>query len=294
MPSSPMTRRQFHGAASAVVAAAAGLGTAVRNASGAEPKSAAAAAPGLKINVIGDSTCIPDPGHDVASLLVQGKHLIDTGWYAALKMREYGFDPLALESILITHFHHDHYIGLPQLLFFIGLKQRPQPLTIAGPAQHLARMVETANQFLQLDRFPQLTVQLKLIPLAPGDRFELSDVRVESFGVNHVSGKQQPEPALAYKVTDKASGACFVYSGDTSAYPPLAEFARGVPLLIHDGAHTPAKASAEVAKQAGVGRLALIHYTQARGDRLLQDARPIFPNTELAREGQCFEIPAKP
>ncbi len=284
MPSTEMTRRQFHRSAAI---AAAGLSAALQ-ATAAEPK-----APGLKVTVIGDSTCIPDPGHDVASLLINGRHLIDTGWYAALKMREYGFDPLALESIWITHFHHDHYIGLPQLLFFVGLKQRAAPLTLAGPAEHLPQILKFTNEFLQIARFPQLTVNLKVVPLTPGDGLELSDVRVESFGVNHVSGKQQPEQAMAYKVSDKASGACFVYSGDTSHYPPLAEFARGVPLLVHDGSHTPAKAAAEVAKQAGVGRLALIHYNQARGERLLQDAQAVFANSELAKQGQTWEIPGK-
>ena len=254
---------------------------------------AAAAGPNgpcMKIAIIGDSTCIPDPGHDAASFLINGKHLVDTGWYAALKMRQYGLDPSALESIIITHFHQDHYIGLPQLLFFLGLKRIERPLTIAAPAEHLPRVMKAAEDFLQIARFPQLKVNTKLIPLAAGDSFELSDVRVESFAAKHVSGKNQPEPALSYKVTDKAGGARFVYSGDTSPHPPLADFARGASVLIHDAAHTAAKDSAEIAKQAGVSRLVLIHYAQGRAERLLQEARAVFPHTELAREGQTLEI----
>jgi ribonuclease BN (tRNA processing enzyme) len=41
-----------------------------------------------------------------------------------------------------------------------------------------------------------------------------------------------------------------------------------------------------------VGRLALIHYSQPRADRLLQEAKAVFPNTELAKEGQTLEIPS--
>lgn len=248
--------------------------------------------PGMKIAVLGDSVCIPDPGHEPSSLLVNGKHLIDTGWCVALSMRQYGFDPTVLESILLTHCHQDHYIGLPQLLFFIGMKQSQRPLTIAGPAEHLAHVLEAARDFLQIHRFPELAVNVKAVPLAPGDVLELSDVRVESLAARHVSSKNRAEPALAYRVTDKASGATFAYSGDTSYHPPLAEFARNVPLLIHDAAHTSAKDAADIARQAGAGRLLLIHYAQSRGQRLLQEAQGVFPNTDLARQGETLEIAA--
>ncbi|OHE77176.1 MAG: hypothetical protein A2107_10855 [Verrucomicrobia bacterium GWF2_62_7] len=98
-----MTRREF---ARVAALGAAGIGSALA------ARAAAPASP-LKITIIGDSSCIPDLRREVACFLINGKHLVDTGWCAALRMREYGFDPLALESIILTHFHQDHYIGLP-------------------------------------------------------------------------------------------------------------------------------------------------------------------------------------
>ena len=59
-----------------------------------------------------------------------------------------------------------------------------------------------------------------------------------------------------------------------------------------DAAHTSAKDAATVAKQAGVGRLVLIHHTQNGAARALAAARAVFPNTELAKEGVTLEIPA--
>ena len=253
-------------------------------------KAAPAAAP-LKITIIGDSSCIPDAGREVACFLINGKHLVDTGWCAALKMREYGFDPLALESIIITHFHQDHYIGLPQLLFYAGLRKRPgQPLIVAGPNENLRRVVEAADAFLQIPRFPELAVNRKLLPLAAGDKFEVTDLRFETFAARHLSGVNKIEQALVYKVTDKASGACAVFTGDTHHHPPIAEFARGASLLIHDGAHTAPKDAAQIAKQAGVGKLVLIHYSQNRAAKILSEARAVFPNTELAEEGKTLEV----
>ena len=247
----------------------------------------------MKVTFIGESTCIPDVGREMACFLINGRHLVDTGWYAALKMREYGFDPLALDSIILTHLHQDHYIGLPQLLFFNGLrKQRKEdspPLNIVGPAEYLERVVNAAVEFLQVYRFPELQVNYKLVPLRPGESCELADLRLETSAASHVSGRHRPEMALVYKVTEKAGGACFAFTGDTHYHPPIAEFVKGVPLLIHDGSHTAAKDAATIAKAAGVGRLLLIHYTQANSERLLKDAREVFPSSFLAKAGETVE-----
>ena len=87
--------------------------------------------------------------------------------------RQYGFDPLSLESIIFTHFHHDHYLGLPQLLFYIGLRKRKgPPLRIIGPSEHLKQVVDAALTFLQVSRFPEIAPSYTLVPLAPGDAFD--------------------------------------------------------------------------------------------------------------------------
>ena len=81
----------------------------------------------MNITFLGTSSCIPDIGSETASFVVNGIHLIDTGWYTALGMRQYGLDPLALESIILTHLHQDHYLGLAGLLFTIGLRGSKGP-----------------------------------------------------------------------------------------------------------------------------------------------------------------------
>ena len=284
MKTTRMTRRRFARDA-AVAAVGVGMGL---NALAAEQKTA-----GMKIAVLGDSPCIPDVGRDAACYLVNGRHLMDTGWCAALRMRQYGFDPLKLESILLTHLHQDHYIGLPQLLFFAGLRKRQgPPLKILGPSDNLKPVVEAALAFLQTPRFPEIMPHYELLPLKAGDKVELSDVRVETFAAQHVSGKNRVEQAFAYKIADKRNGAWAVFSGDTSYHPPIAEFAKGTPLLIHDAAHTSAKDAADIAKRAGAGRLVLTHCSQSAAARLLAQARAVFANTELAKEGETLEVPA--
>lgn len=61
---------------------------------------------------------------------------------------------------------------------------------------------------------------------------------------------------------------------------------------FHDGAHTPPKEAAGIAQRPGVGRLVLIHYSQNRAAQVLAEARAVFSNTELAKEGSTLEISA--
>jgi len=248
----------------------------------------------MNITFLGTSSCIPAIGSETASLVVNGIHLIDTGWCAALGMRQYGLDPLRLESITLTHMHQDHYLGLVGLLFTIGLRGSKTPsapsLSILGPGKYLEQVVDAAFQYLQLPRFPELSVDHVLVPLRSGESCRLHGLQLDACAASHVSGKGNPEPALAYRITEDTTGAAFACSGDTSFHPPLADFAEGVPLLIHDGAHPSAQEAARIAKMAGVERLLLTHYSPDDGESLLAEAREIFPNTGLARDGDRVTI----
>src|SRR5262245_34758140 len=92
-------------------------------------------------------------------------------------MLSFGCDPLAVEYLLVTHFHHDHYLGLPHLLFYRAMaraRQQPAPpLRIVGPPEDLEKIVERTHAFLQAERFPEVWPQIVLMPIQPGERLEV-------------------------------------------------------------------------------------------------------------------------
>jgi ribonuclease Z len=100
----------------------------------------------------------------------------------------------------------------------------------------------------------------------------------------------------------------YAYCSDTAYEPALLPFIEGVDLLYHEATfttalaaraketqHSTAAQAAQLALEAGVGRLLLGHFSSRykSAELLLREAIPIFPNTELSVEGGVFKVVGK-
>jgi ribonuclease Z len=84
-----------------------------------------------------------------------------------------------LEEIFITHFHADHYLGLPGMLKTFALRQRDVPLTVYGPPG-------LRDLFSSLGRvFGKLSYPLELVELRAGDTLDRDGYRILVFPVHH-------------------------------------------------------------------------------------------------------------
>lgn len=116
------------------------------------------------------------------------------------------------------------------------------------------------------------------------------------------SGEVIPNSRL---VTPAAATRSYAYCSDTRYIPYLYKQLQGVNLLYHESTyaedraakavlynHSTAKQAAMVARDAGVGKLLLGHYSARYDDEqvLLNEAKEVFPNTFLTNEGDTFEV----
>src|SRR4051794_28360758 len=118
-----------------------------------------------RITFLGTAAVLPAADEDTASYLIDGTIMVDCGWYAALKMQQYGFDAAKVRTLIFTHCHHDHYMGLPALLFYRAMRgvrgEAAAPLRIVGPPDDLPLVVDLARRFLQEERFEAVRTPLE-------------------------------------------------------------------------------------------------------------------------------------
>ena len=108
-------------------------------------------------------------------------------------------------------------------------------------------------------------------------------------------------------VGEPRDGRTLVYSGDTRPHLSVIEAAKGADLLVHEATfgsdeleraretgHSTAAEAARVALEAGVRRLVLTHISSRYNrdaSELLAEARAVFPETVIARDGMTVDVP---
>lgn len=124
----------------------------------------------------------------------------------------------------------------------------------------------------------------------------------EGAGWTTADGRVVPHECLVFPAEAPRR---YAYCSDTTYLPRLADYVKGVDLLFHEATfgednraraaetfHSTAKQAAMLARDAGVKRLLIGHYSARYTDErvLLDEAREMFPETQLAEEGMVLPI----
>ena len=132
-----------------------------------------------------------------------------------------------LREVFLTHYHADHYLGLPGMLKTFALRGREVPITIYGPPG-------LSDLFSSLRRiFGKLTYPYELVELSPGDSIDRGDYRLVTFPVAH--GVSSVGYAL---VEEDRPGRFDVETADALGVPNGPErgaLQRGEPVTLADG-----------------------------------------------------------
>ena len=179
---------------------------------------------------IGTSDAFGAGGRRQSAILLRapgGNVLMDCGPTTGTGMSELGISRDEIDTILISHFHGDHFSGIPALLLGAFYEDsRKHPLRIAGPPGIEARVRELAAALCYDLKDRQWSFPILFEELIPGKKTEIGPVSVHSFKTFH-----QPHTCPHGLVVD-VGAATISYSGDTGWFDELPAQVAGTDLFI--------------------------------------------------------------
>ena len=240
----------------------------------------------LSVVFLGTGGAVPTARRATACLMVRrggDRLLFDCGEGAQRQMQS-SIGLTHLDEIYITHYHADHYLGLPGLLRTYQLLERERPLTIYGPPG-LEDLFGAIRRIVGRPSY-----ELELVELQPGDAVGHDGYEVRPFPVDHGvraygyavveddrPGRFDPGRAAELGVSsgpdfgrlqrgeevrgtdgvvspdevmgETRAGRRIVITGDTSPCTETATVAHGADLLVHDGSFSAEET--ERAKETG-------------------------------------------
>jgi ribonuclease BN (tRNA processing enzyme) len=132
-----------------------------------------------------------------------------------------------IDLILITHFHGDHFAGLPFLLLDAQFSRRTRPLVIAGPKGIDMRLAQVMEALFENSSKTKQRFELSVDALEPERTQTFGAVTVTPFPVIH---GDSGGPFLAYRA--ETEGRVIAYSADTEWTETLVPAAREADLFI--------------------------------------------------------------
>ncbi len=191
--------------------------------------------------------------------------------------------------ILLTHAHLDHVIGLTYL--FNVMRVHPLDRIVVRSAADYLQAIE--EHLFSNALFPSRP-PMELRPLEEPEEALPGGGRLVHFPLKHQGG------SIGYRLDWPGHSMAYITDTTAAVDAGYVEKIRKVDLLVHECYFTDEHAEwaartghswttrvAKVARQAGVGRLVLVHVNPlcAEDDPIgLAAARAIFPNTELGED----------
>lgn len=179
---------------------------------------------------VGTSDAFGSGGRRQSAILVrapQGSVLVDCGPTTGTGLAALDVDRNEIDAILLSHFHSDHFGGVPQFLIAsLYQDRRRHPIRIAGPPDVERRVRGAAAALghpIEATRWP---FPIEFQELRPGVEAETGPVRATSFETYH----QPDSHPQGHRI--RAGPHRIVYSGDTGWFDDLPRRASGSHLFI--------------------------------------------------------------
>lgn len=214
----------------------------------------------MRVTFVGVGEAFDDSLANTSILVESGSSsiLLDCGYSAVQSFWRMAENPVDLDMVYISHFHADHYFGIPAMLVRFIQEGRTKRLTIAGPPgiePSIVHLVEMAySNSMSKARF-----EIFYLECDPGEEFRHAGFDFSFALSNH------PMPCRAIRLD--AEGKSVFYSGDGSPTASTLELAQGCDLIIQEAftldrplsGHGTVEQALEFASNAKAKACALVH-----------------------------------
>ncbi|TPN92803.1 MBL fold metallo-hydrolase [Mesorhizobium sp. B1-1-5] len=215
--------------------------------------------------------------------------VVDCGLGVTRGLVDAGLNLKALGLIFVTHLHSDHVLELGPLIHTAWTAGLATPVTVFGPPG-------TGHYWQCFCQAMEFDIEIRIIDEGRPDIRDL--ITVEEFGEGSVLDERgltvtalrvdHPPVTDCFALRFEQGGKSVVFSADTAFFPPLAEFAKGADILVHEAmleegverlvartgngarlrehllaSHSFADEAGRIASEAGVKRLVLNHLIPA-------------------------------
>jgi ribonuclease BN (tRNA processing enzyme) len=184
----------------------------------------------MQLRFVGCGDAFGSGGRFNTCFHVTGAHvnfLIDCGASSLPALKRAGILRDDIDLILITHFHGDHFAGLPFFLLDAQFSRRTRPLVIAGPAGIESRLAQVMEALFEHSSKTGQKFELSVIALAPEERRDFGAVAVTPYPVVH---GESGGPFLGYRI--EAEERVIAYTADTEWTETLVPLGRDADLFI--------------------------------------------------------------
>ena len=178
----------------------------------------------VKLKVIGCGDAFGSGGRLNTCYYVEAENvhfLVDCGASSLPGLKKHNLNVNDIDAVLITHFHGDHYGGIPFLLLDAAINGRQKKIQIISPHGGKGRIVALLDLL-----YPGTEVISKLniefLEYSNDVSLNTGDILVKPFEMKHTP------KSLPHGLRIEVSGKVLAYSGDTSwtdALLPLSESA---------------------------------------------------------------------
>ncbi len=220
-------------------------------------------------------------------------HLLDCGFTAAQQFIRQAPPEKSIESVWISHFHGDHFFGLPQLILYLHQQGRTSPLTVLS-GTHAKDKVEQCMEMAYAGLLTKLSYPIHYVTVPTSTSTEHNGLHWQAAPVIH---SKEPFGLLIIDGSKR-----LYYSGDGKPTNAAEQLMKDCDLVIHEAytltdtlpTHCSVEECIELAVRLQLKRLTLIHLSaEALRDHYRITAlvnKSGLNRIFLAKEGESIQL----